>query len=188
MSDSASSMSSVSSGDDSSNYSNNTEIITRKENDSESVISSIKQINLENIQDTWPLSTNHLCWWCTLEVDGRPIFLPLEKDKNGVYQCIGNFCSFSCMKSYIYYEINDESYDESLACDMYHSLTAKMNWHQISCAPKKVQMKIYGGELTIKEYKKITTNHTDTFISVENIPHIKIKNNLGQVSNLNNYF
>jgi hypothetical protein len=84
--------------------------------------------------------------------------MPLKHDeKRNTFHTTGNFCSWSCMKSYAI-----EKYGLSrggLICGNIVMLRKKM-YNQIGPikpAPHKYRLKEFGGDLTIEEFRK---NHT----------------------------
>ena len=45
------------------------------------------------------------CWWCCHDVSGTSLSLPYKYDERlKTFQTCGNFCSWSCMKSYALYK------------------------------------------------------------------------------------
>ena len=51
--------------------------------------------------DTWPVSTNILCWWHHNTFKNAPIFIPIHISNNGDMTPHGNFCSFFCAAAFI---------------------------------------------------------------------------------------
>lgn len=108
--------------------------------------------------------------------------MPLKHDeKRNTFHTTGNFCSWSCMKSYAI-----EKYGLSrggLICGNIVMLRKKM-YNQIGPikpAPHKYRLKEFGGDLTIEEFRK---NHTiDKEKQKEVITEPAISNMIPIVSN-----
>lgn len=109
-----------------------------------------------------------LCWHCAHHFDNMPIMIPKsvwhtpDVDKYE-YICYGNFCSVSCAKTYLL-DRNDFSVGHSLmllarvARDVY-----RIN-DDICCAPPRVLLTAFGGNLTIDEFRRHNTDTTHTFV------------------------
>jgi hypothetical protein len=98
------------------------------------------------------------CWWCCHDFEGTQLKMPLKHDeKRNTFHTTGNFCSWSCMKSYAI-----EKYGLSrggLICGNIVMLRKKM-YNQIGSikpAPHKYRLKEFGGDLTIEEFRKNQT-------------------------------
>jgi hypothetical protein len=108
------------------------------------------------------------CWWCCHDFEGTQLKMPLKHDeKRNTFHTTGNFCSWSCMKSYAI-----EKYGLSrggLICGNIVMLRKKM-YNQIGPikpAPYKYRLKEFGGDLTIEEFRK---NHT-----IDNEKQLEVK-------------
>jgi len=98
--------------------------------------------------------------------------MPIEMN-NEIYNCEGNFCSIACMKTYNI-ALNDSyknkrfMYINSLACNLYGSIINEF-------APRKEELNVFGGRLTINEFRKSNRKH----VSIKSFPPMKnIKNNI----------
>lgn len=120
--------------------------------------------------NNWPKQTDVHCWWCSYDFDTYPIPCPVKlktifiKDTSGKVisteqnmQVKGCFCSFNCVKAYCL----DSNLTNSL--DLIPYLFKKMNknhtknnrdWINIKKAPNKYLLKIFGGPLSITEFRK----------------------------------
>ena len=107
-----------------------------------------------NNRNEWPKSTNVRCWWCTLPFDNTPCGLP-HNYINNVFHVSGCFCSFNCALSYgINYPKKFTNLWDKIS--LLHLLYKKIhnNYKIIFPAPPKEILTIYGGSLSIEEYKK----------------------------------
>ena len=99
------------------------------------------------------------CWWCCHKFVGLPIGIP-NKILKGKYQVFGNFCSFNCASAYIH-ELKDWNISErlSLLHQMYFSIYDVKEYETIKSAPKKEVLQMFGGKLSIQEFRESTNNH-----------------------------
>jgi hypothetical protein len=109
-------------------------------------------VNLDG--KTWSEKTDVLCWWCCHKFEGMPIGLP-EKYYLDTFYLFGNFCSFNCGLSYNI-NMNDNKLWERYS--LLHFMYKKMfNMEiKISPAPTRELLNIFGGPLTIEEFRKKT--------------------------------
>jgi len=112
-----------------------------------------------------------LCWWCCHSYDMK-YQLPVKYIENTkTYQCIGQFCSFPCMKTYNYdsYANNVNKYNTNMLLElMFQESTSKE--HILDCisyAPPRQCLKIFGGFMSIEEFRK------DNQIYIVNLPPIE---------------
>ena len=87
--------------------------------------------------------------------------------------CEGNFCSIACMKTYNL-ALNDSFKNKRFMC--INSLANKVHGTMFNeFAPRKEELAVFGGNLSIDEFRK----HTKKHISIKTIPPMKIvKNNI----------
>lgn len=97
----------------------------------------------------WPHHTNIYCWWDSHPFDGIPIPLP-TRYKNNKFHVYGCFCSFSCCVSYALRERNTKSM--GLINYLQRRLIGKSE--KIVRSPPKESLNIFGGPLTIQEFRE----------------------------------
>ena len=119
----------------------------------------------------WPKNTDKKCHNCTYQFEGVPVPLPIYKDEmRNIYYCTGNFCSWQCSKAFNLRETspagrgNRNMYISILAYKMWVKiLKDKPEIHQnmrtfcvykIDPARPRFELKDFGGNLTIEEYRK----------------------------------
>lgn len=131
-------------------------------------ISSIaKNINFNNIEThVIKFDKNTRCWWCHHSFETNPIQLP-ENYMNSHFTCIGNFCSFNCVKAYNL-NLNDMQVEKrnNMINVMYYQMYNKVE--EIVPAPHWITLKDYGGVLTIDEFRDL--NNTKKSFVVLNPP------------------
>ena len=99
------------------------------------------------------------CWWCCHSFENLPLQLPYKyDDKTNRFSTCGNFCSWSCMKSY-----NMEKYGLSRgAIIMGNMIIMRKKLYNvvdnIRSAPPRVLLKEFGGTLTIEEFRNNETS------------------------------
>lgn len=97
------------------------------------------------------------CWWCCHKFDTKSLSLPLTyNDLLKTFEVYGTFCSFSCMKAY---NKNDNSSSKNNRCTL---ITTMMNQiiydnnisKSVSIAPPRECLKMFGGTMSIEEFRK----------------------------------
>ena len=119
----------------------------------------------------WPKATQYHCFWCCHSFETMPCFIPISLH-NDVYEVYGNFCSFNCAMSFNF-SSNDVNYGErsSLIQDMYYKVYG-YDSPKLTFAPPKEVTEMFGGSITIEEYRQSFTNMNDYSISLPNIVFI----------------
>jgi hypothetical protein len=117
-----------------------------------------KLISLPEIfsKGIWPEKTNIKCWWCTLSFDSVPCFIP-TKLVNGKYTVLGCFCSFNCAMAYNLYSLEQNQHDRLRKCALLNSLYYEIHSEpkEILPSPPKETMIMYGGKLTVEQYRDL---------------------------------
>jgi hypothetical protein len=94
------------------------------------------------------------CWWCCHPFEGEILKLPYKYDelRNKFHTC-GGFCSWSCMKRYAIdkYGITRGGIICSNIIIMRKKLYNKLG--SIKMAPLREQLDVFGGDLTIEEFR-----------------------------------
>jgi len=141
----------------------------------------------------WPTSTNLLCYNCCNPFEGVPVPIPtLYDDKRNIYFCHGNFCSWQCSKAY---NINEMPKAGQGNRNMNIALLAKQMWSNyrdkdpkdkkiysmpIIPAPRRSELKSFGGNKTIEEYRKGFFGIIPPEEAYESKPFINIKDRLAK--------
>ena len=114
------------------------------------------------------------CWWCCHEFDSTPLSMPFRHDeRRNIFHTSGNFCSWSCMKSYAI-----DKYGLSrggLICGNIVMMRKKM-FNQIGSvkpAPDRFRLKEFGGDMTIEDFRKNQTLDEGKAKEVDNKPYEK---------------
>lgn len=98
------------------------------------------------------------CWWCCHPWDGPDVHLPLQyDDRTKKFKTIGHFCSFECAKAYGM-DTGRARWGEILELlALYRKHTAG-KYVPTAPAPKRCTLKMFGGPLTIEEFRKNSKN------------------------------
>lgn len=137
---------------------------------------SLNSETLKSILDksTFTEYTNDTsCFWCCHSFNWTQCVLPISYDAyKNIYSCEGNFCSPECALAYLYKEAGTEStkwHRHSLLRHMYGSLyTTK----ELSPAPPRTLLRMFGGPLDIEQYRIYTMKINDMIAS--ELPPIRL--------------
>lgn len=93
------------------------------------------------------------CWWCCHPIEGEALHLPVKYDElRDTFHTVGYFCSWPCMKSYNldsnHYKMYEVQQNITL---MRRRCYGKIQ--ELRCAPKRWQLKVFGGTMTIEEFR-----------------------------------
>lgn len=133
--------------------------------------------------ENWIYSTDVHCWWCCHGFNNIPIGLPDSYNyETNKFRVKGIFCSFSCMLAYKQDKriLNVDYLIKALYCKLTKTL---LNDSELKPAPPRCSLKIFGGELTIDEFRNSTRENKiykmidyPMYISRDFIEEIDIKN------------
>ena len=100
-----------------------------------------------------PQKTDLWCWWCCHPFETIPVALPIHYDPlKDMFELAGNFCCFSCCKAY---SINSPN-NSSMYTSNIKLLAMKMGIPAKTCimaAPPRQVLKVFGGYLSIEEFR-----------------------------------
>ena len=112
-----------------------------------------------NNNDTYPNSTNIVCFWCTEKFKCRPISLPI-KLSNGIFYVDGCFCSPECAAAYNFDDTNNSDiWNRYSLLNLLYIIMIGDNQIEIKLAPPRRALKKFGGMLTIEEFRKFNENY-----------------------------
>ena len=146
---------------------------------------------------TWPLRTKILCHHCCYSFEGVPVPLPQSYDAlRKVYHCRGNFCSWQCAKAYNNLQTPPSGRGNR---NMYISLLAHRTWVKyrkaigstqenlamrtyamslIHPSPPREVLKVFGGKLSIDEFREGLFGIIPPSEAVEGKPFLTIREKL----------
>ena len=113
-----------------------------------------------NNLDLWIKKTNIKCWYCDLNFDTVPIFIPKIIETTGLnndYKIItsGCFCSFCCAMSYnnLYFPKICDNINNKEMLKFLYKIFNNCKIKEILQAPSKYIMHQYGGDTDLFGYK-----------------------------------
>tara|TARA_B100001094_G_C18191494_1_gene807555 strand:+ start:4442 stop:4930 length:489 start_codon:yes stop_codon:yes gene_type:complete len=119
------------------------------------------------------------CYHCTFQIKDifqMPVSYDIDKNE---YEVTGYFCSLECMKAYNAH-LNDSYRNNRFSLiSQFYDLYDK----NIELAPPKECLKIYGGNLTIQEFRK-----NNSKFSNKNLPPLKVLEFQSELNNPVNNF
>jgi hypothetical protein len=127
---------------------------------------------------SWPMKTKIHCWWCCYDFDTVPIPLPkkinniksLNPKDNDIenFEVKGCFCSFNCALAYSNtYDFRNIQYLILFFFKRIYKLNNPSTSNEffknfsIKPAPPKEVLEIFGGPISISEYRKSFENSTN---------------------------
>lgn len=94
------------------------------------------------------------CWWCCHPWEGPDVHLPIRyDDRTKKFTTIGHFCSFECAKAYGM-DTGGARWGEMLEFLALYKKHIMGKYTPTTIAPKRQALKIFGGPLTIEEFRK----------------------------------
>jgi len=108
-----------------------------------------------------------LCWYCCHSYGDHPIPMPVEYDeKKKVYTVSGCFCSFACMTKYSQESITRYSATgkKGMAIFQFWKDVTKSSSPAIPRAPPKQFLDVFGGHMTIEEFRK--SSDTERYVEI----------------------
>ena len=129
-------------------------------------------------KESYPKTTNVLCYHCCHKFTTQPISMPFMFNKSKFYVKYV-FCSWECMKRYnIDSNTSNMQMISTLIQKYYNYITS--NTDSIGIAPPKYALKDFGGTMTIKEFrnknKNIIYNTHEYPVIVDNLTIEKVDN------------
>lgn len=106
--------------------------------------------------------TNIFCWWCCHQFDDFPVCAPVKYDTlKEIFKVKGCFCSFNCSKAYMMNERNPSTYLTSC-------YTKRLLGYipDVSPAPSRYVLKMFGGPLSIEEYRSTFTKMSSVSFNI----------------------
>ena len=117
----------------------------------------------------WPASTDQWCWHCCHPFEGQPLPLPIKyDDRMDAFHVMGTFCSWACMKTHNW---ESPSYMKSVVVNnitLFHKrCTGALR--PIRSAPPRQALKVFGGMMTIDEFRAAADSPTHYTVVPDNV-------------------
>ena len=109
------------------------------------------------------------CWWCCHPFNTEPLRFPYKyDDRTGKFCAAGNFCSWSCMKAY---NIERPNNGKTTMNIMIMRKKLYNSFGNIKPSPSRYQLDVFGGPMTIEEFRSGQTVDTGPITPINEEPH-----------------
>ena len=105
------------------------------------------------------LKNNKVCWNCCHKFHKVVLGLPINYNNNNIFHTIGEFCSIECMSRYALDNYKEDIYEIFPLINLYNN-TMNNTVNKIRIAPNKLLLNIFGGDMTINDYRN---NNSDIY-------------------------
>jgi hypothetical protein len=119
-----------------------------------------------NTDKSWPESTNTYCWWCCHPFSGSPCALP-ELYRKEKFYVSGCFCSFNCTASYNFSKNDDNMWERYSLLNLMYKKLYNQKFVKISLAPPREILKIFGGYMSIEEFRENSLRNEKIFTVIK---------------------
>lgn len=149
-----------------------TEILKSMETTASMNTELLKSILDKTVCDSYTQDTS--CFWCCHSFDWSPTVLPISYDAyKNIYTCEGNFCSPECGLAWLYADVrisdtmrwNRHTLLRHLYAPIYES-------RELSPAPPRTLLRMFGGALDISQYRAYTYGVNDVVLA--GLPPIRL--------------
>lgn len=106
---------------------------------------------------TIPDTSHAACFWCCHTFNTRPVILPI-RDTGEHLQVMGNFCCPECAAAYLF-DMRQDSHTRWEQLALLYRLYGNTCQDKINPAPSRNILKLFGGELTIDEYRNLIRSY-----------------------------
>ena len=128
---------------------------------------------------------SEVCWNCCHSFNEHTFGIPM-KYIHGIFYIYGDFCSLGCAARYAHDELKDYDFSEIFSLITLYSNTIYNKKEQVKIAPHRLLLKIFGGNLTIDEYRTNKTSNYDIRIPpILPIKHLVNQYETNQMTNKN---
>jgi hypothetical protein len=104
-----------------------------------------------------PMQSDAACFWCCHTFTHRPVILPI-RDTGEHLLVTGNFCSPECATSYLF-DMRQDSHTRWEQFALLHRVYGEACQGTIYPAPARNCLKLFGGSLSIQEYRALIHSH-----------------------------
>lgn len=141
-----------------------------------SCMSTPELLHVFRTKENWPVDSDICCWWCCHPFSTVPI--PAVKgydDRRDSFALQGVFCSWSCAKAYLMDSgSRDWSRNTMYLCQLRRRVEGKLM--PITPAPNRFFLKMFGGTMSIEEFR--ACGDSSTVVQILESPLCIIKNEL----------
>lgn len=104
-----------------------------------------------------------ICWNCCYEISSGiiPIHIP-NKYIDGSFYTYGHFCTYECAARHIFDSCSgQEIWDKYILLNHFYNLARGTSKEQVKLAPNRLQLRKFGGPMTIDEYHEKSSRDYD---------------------------
>lgn len=124
------------------------------------LITSMREFADANRRNEWPRNTDIWCGWCSHSFTGPPVSIPKWYIKKTFFVS-GCYCSYSCASKHLFSRNDINESNKWKYYNLLHLLRKRIlnidDTTRIPLAPSKETLKVFGGHLSIDEYRNITS-------------------------------
>lgn len=115
-----------------------------------------------------PERTGTHCWWCVHPLpNDRPLHLPIKyDDRLCLFTTTGEFCSWECMKTFAL-DMNTARSGEIQSFIAVMRMKTLGTYVILKAAPKRQALKIFGGPLSIEEFRRCSAQQVPVYVPYE---------------------
>jgi hypothetical protein len=106
---------------------------------------------------TIPSETDAACFWCCHSFSHRPVVLPI-RDTGQYLTVMGNFCCPECACAYLF-DIRQDTHTRWEQLSLLYRVYGGVCNGTIHPAPHRTLLKMFGGCLTIEQYRKMIRSY-----------------------------
>ena len=100
-----------------------------------------------------------VCWWCCHSIEGAPLQMPYSYDNlRDSFATAGYFCSWSCVKAYAIDNHGTGEISGNIGLLRKKMFGTKIS-ETIKKAPRRQQLQMFGGDMTIEEFRENCTKN-----------------------------
>ena len=141
-------------------------------------------IETNNDDNNWLLNKNKTCYWCCHSFNNTSFGIPI-KYKNKKFYTYGCFCSLECAAAYNFSE--EKNVQDIWECyNLINLFSQTINYKNIvKLAPNRICLKMFGGNMTIEEFRNFTDSNKIT--NILEYPMIPISLQIEEINYDNSY-
>lgn len=107
---------------------------------------------------TIPSTSDAACFWCCQTFPHRPVVLPV-RDTGEHLIVMGNFCCPECACAYLF-DMRQDAHTRWEQLSLLYRVYGEACGGDIHPAPHRTLLKMFGGTLTIEQYRRMIRSHT----------------------------
>ena len=115
-----------------------------------------------NNEKVWPEKTNIHCWWCCHQFNNVPCSLPYHYKRDKFY-VKGVYCSFNCAASHNFSFNDDDMHERYSLLNLMYKKLYNRNFVKINLSPPRESLKMFGGYLSIEEFRENSLENNKLF-------------------------